>query len=45
MVEAVVTVAEADKTVEVAEAVEVAVAVNKLMKNQNGNPKPTWAAR
>jgi hypothetical protein len=41
VVEAVVTVAEADKTVEAVEA--VAVAVVKAMKNLNGSPKPTWA--
>lgn len=39
------TVAEAVKTVEAVEAVEAeAVAVPKPTRNQNGNPKPTWAA-
>jgi hypothetical protein len=52
--EAVVTVAEVDKSVaeagktveaEAAEAaVEVAETVTKATRNQNGNPKPTWAA-
>ena len=47
VVEADKDVVEADKTVEtvVAEVAEVAVVTVEIpMRNQNGNPKPTWAA-
>ncbi len=44
MVEAVVTVVEADKTVVTVVTDQIAVAAVKNMKNQNGNPKLTWGA-
>ena len=47
VVEADKGVVEADKTVETVETVEAEVAevtVEIPTKNQNGNPKPTWAA-
>lgn len=44
VVEADKDVVEADKTVETVEAEAAAVTVEIPMRNQNGNPKPTWAA-